>query len=133
MINIAVVGSRTYKDYKEFKGLLSQKLFMICDRDEDHLNKVRIISGGAIGVDSMAESFAKEHNIATTVYKANWETFGRSAGYIRNNDIMHASEVCIAFWDGESRGTLHTIGLFRKFEKDVHIINFKKLLKINIS
>ena len=125
MINIAVVGSRTYKDYKEFKGLLSQKLLLICDKDENYSNKVRIISGGAPGVDSMAERFAKEYNIPTTVYKADWETFGRSAGYIRNNDIMHTSEVCIAFWDGESKGTLHTIGLFRKFEKDVHIINFK--------
>ena len=133
MINVAVVGSRTYKNYKEFKGLLSQKLFLICDREEDYLSKVKIVSGGAIGVDSMAERFAREYNIPIKVFKANWEFHGRGAGYIRNNDIMHASNICIAFWDEESRGTKHTINLFRKSKKDVHIINFKKLLKINVS
>lgn len=64
-----------------------------------------IISGGAKGIDTCAQKYAEEHGIKMTVFKPNYEKFGRAAPVFRNSDIVAHSEKVIAFWDGESKGT----------------------------
>lgn len=102
-MKIAVVGSRSFKD--------RERLFK--ELDLFHLDKPisLIISGGAIGADSLAEDWAKSRGVSTQIFLPDWKTHGKSAGFIRNQDIISACEECVAFWDGESRGTLHSINL----------------------
>ena len=52
--------------------------------------------------------------------------YGKRAGLIRNEKIVENSSVIVAFWDGESKGTFHTIQLAKKFNKDIYIYNFRK-------
>ena len=69
-----------------------------------------IISGGARGADELAEWLAPALGFTSKVYPADWETFGKRAGYIRNVQMLEQDpDLVIAFWDGESRGTAHTI------------------------
>ena len=58
-----------------------------------------------------------------TIYPADWLNLGKRAGYVRNTDIVKNSDMIIAFWDGNSKGTKHTIGLAQKMGKECKIIN----------
>jgi len=82
-----------------------------------------IIHGGANGVDMWADGIAYGLGIATRVFVADWEQHGRSAGILRNNDMLDLNPgLVIAFWNGFSRGTLHTITEARKRHIPVEVI-----------
>lgn len=71
-----------------------------------------IIHGGAQGVDRIAAAWALVRARGATLYPADWETYGKRAGVIRNIEMLESRPVpdlVLAFWDGSSRGTMHTI------------------------
>jgi hypothetical protein len=68
-----------------------------------------IISGGARGADRLGEQWAWRHGIPLEVFPADWDKWGKSAGYIRNEQMANKAEALIALWDGESLGTAHMI------------------------
>ena len=115
-MKLAVVGSRNFNDYE----LLKFKL--------DTIHSVKpislIISGGAVGADSLSERWAKENNIPTKIFIPDWNKFGKKAGFLRNEDIIKSSDAVVAFWDGISRGTLSSINLAKKYNKSCLVINF---------
>lgn len=108
--NIGIVGSRLFNDYEFMKRILDR--FFSC--------KI-IVSGGAKGADNLAEKYAKENNIATIIFPAEWDRYGKSAGFKRNKIIVDNSDLIIAFWDGKSKGTANTIKLAREQNKEVFI------------
>lgn len=83
------------------------------------------MSGGAKGADSLAERFAKENNIETMIFPADWDKYGKNAGYIRNKDIISNSDIVIAFWDGKSKGTKISIDLAKQSSKILFIEIFE--------
>jgi hypothetical protein len=115
-MKLAIVGSRTFSNYAE--------LVRCINLNYDISQITDIISGGAKGADSLAEIFAKENNINLIVFKADWDKYGKRAGFIRNCDIIDACDSCIAFWDGHSAGTKHDIELCRKKGKECKICLF---------
>ena len=78
-----------------------------------------VISGGAKGADSLAADWAREHGQALQVYPADWATYGRSAGPIRNREIVEHADRLIAFWDGISPGTRSVVRLAAR--KGIHL------------
>ena len=113
-MRIAVIGSRDFNDYDQLKMVLNE-----------HDNIELLVSGGAKGADSLGESWAKEKNVPTLIFKPEWDKYGRSAGFKRNQDIVNNSDLVIAFWDGQSRGTKSSIDLCKKLAVDVKIIKYK--------
>jgi len=111
-MKISVVGSRAFDDYK----LLRETL--------DEYDIDLIVSGGATGADSLAERYAKEENINTMIFKPDWKTHGKAAGFIRNRDIVVNGNLVVAFWDGVSKGTLSSINIARKMNIETIIIRF---------
>jgi len=57
--------------------------------------------------------YAREHNIPLIAMPADWNRFGRSAGYRRNEEMAKIADMAILFWDGQSRGTAHMMPLLR--------------------
>lgn len=76
-----------------------------------------LVSGGARGVDSVAEGAARERGLEVEIFPANWKKYGKRAGFLRNEDIVKAADKVYAFWDGQSRGTRHTMELAKKAGK----------------
>jgi hypothetical protein len=68
-----------------------------------------IISGGAKGVDSMAEKHAKNHSIKMIVYRSDWGKYGKTAGLIRNTDIIKDATHVLALPTDKSIGTYDSI------------------------
>ena len=113
-MKIAVVGSRTFDDYNLLKETL----------DKFYPKVTLIVSGGAKGADSLAERYAKGEGIPTLIFKPDWKKHGKSAGFVRNKDIVSAADTVIAFWDGESKGTNNSIDQAIQLGKKVMIIRF---------
>jgi hypothetical protein len=106
-MKLAVIGSRDFENMDMFNEILLKH------KDELTL----IISGGSKGADAMAERWAKENGIETLIFLPNWSEYGRSAGVMRNHDIIKNCDLCIAFWDGKSKGTASGIRLCKKYNK----------------
>jgi hypothetical protein len=71
---------------------------------------VEIIHGGARGADQMAAGLARSLGIPERSEVPDWPLHGRRAGVLRNLKLLDQEpELVIAFWDGRSTGTEHTI------------------------
>jgi hypothetical protein len=71
----------------------------------------QVVSGGARGVDSLGEEWAKIWNIPVVRFIPDWGKHGKRDGYLRNSDMANYADALIAIWDGKSRGTKHMIDL----------------------
>lgn len=85
-----------------------------------------IVSGGARGIDTIAEQYAAAHKIETLVIRPDYERYGRAAPIRRNDVIVDHADTVLAVWDGESRGTKYTIDYARKTGKTVQVITITK-------
>lgn len=108
-----IAGSRNFNDY----GLLEA----ICN---DCGNISEIVSGTAKGADSLGERYGKEYKIPIKRFPADWNKFGKKAGYLRNKKMAEYADACIVFWDGESKGTKLMIDLAHRNSLFINIIRF---------
>lgn len=81
-----------------------------------------MVSGGAWGVDTVAEQEARSLLIPVQVYKPHYDRFGSRAPLVRNEEIVNDCDRLVAFWDGKSTGTMHTVNLARKAGKPVEVV-----------
>ena len=77
-------------------------------------NITLIISGGAIGIDTLAEQYADKHKISKLILRPNYETYGKHAPFIRNQDMVNIADQVLVIWNEKSKGTYHTIQYARK-------------------
>ena len=106
---LLIAGTRTYTDYAEFSVMTDWIL-------RDVKMPVAIVSGGAAGADKMAERYAAERGYGLYVFPADWNTYGKSAGAIRNREMHdfiapHPHRACLLFWDMISNGTKQSVDL----------------------
>ena len=106
-----VAGSRDIKDFDTVKKAIDKSGFKITE----------IVSGTAIGVDQIGEVWAKKNKITVKRFPANWELYGKSAGYIRNSEMAKYADALIAVWDGSSYGTRNMIDEARKKGLEVFV------------
>ena len=121
MVRIIVCGSRTFNDKTYFNKKMDEIL-------PSYLPDIEIISGKAKGADTLGMEYAKLHHIHLTTFPAQWNIYGKSAGYRRNAEMLNYAKkeipVIIAFWDNKSHGTKHMIETAKKAGTIVHIINY---------
>ena len=113
-MKVAVVGSR---------GLTADAL----GRWEQYvpIGCSEIISGGAVGVDTLAERFARAEGLSLTVLRPDYDQFDKIAPLIRNEAIVRQADYVLILWDGRSKGTLHVIKTCMKTEKPYKLLLFK--------
>lgn len=96
-----VAGSRGFSDYKLMKDSLDT---LLSDAED-----VIIVSGGARGADRLAEKYAEENDMKMERYPADWDRYGKGAGFMRNSEMVNMSDCAVFFWDGKSNGTKDSI------------------------
>lgn len=115
MSKVAIIGSRDFKN----KVFLEKTMEELSQRIEI----IEIISGGARGADTMGVQWGNRQNIPTTVYYPDFKKRKR-AYHFRNRQIVLASDLIVAFWNGYSTGTKYTINYAKALGKKVLIVKF---------
>ena len=82
-----------------------------------------IISGGANGIDSLAEQYADLHRISKYILRPRYDLYGRAAPIIRNKQMVEMADAVLAVWDGESKGTQYTLKYAKEINKPLTLIN----------
>jgi hypothetical protein len=100
---VVVCGGRDFQDYARLEQSLDTLL--------NGLPPVEIISGAAHGADLLGERYARTRGLICHRFPADWQRYGRRAGYVRNQQMVDQCDRVVAFWDGQSRGTKNTIYL----------------------
>ncbi len=68
-----------------------------------------VVSGTARGADLAGETWAIMDDVPIKRFPADWDTYGKRAGYLRNEQMAEYADALVAVWDGVSRGTNHMI------------------------
>lgn len=112
---VIVAGGRGFGNYQ-----------LLCTKLDFFFSKITpvIICGEARGADSLGKRYAQEHNLQVLSFPANWDKYGKSAGYRRNEEMAEKADALVAFWDGKSKGTEHMIRTMLKLNKRVKIVRY---------
>lgn len=108
---IAIIGSRRFTNMNIEKYIPKEI--------------TKLVSGGARGIDTLAELWANRNNIPTEIILPDYNSYGsKFAPIMRNKTIVNKADKVIAIWDGKSRGTSFTINYAEmcKVPTEVHII-----------
>ena len=117
---VIIAGSRGFSNYKLLKEKCNEYL-----REKRKEYNIIIISGGARGADTLGEKYAQDEGFSLEVFPANWNKFGKSAGFIRNEQMAEIADALIAFWDGKSNGTKHMIEIMENKKLLVRVVNYE--------
>ena len=84
-----------------------------------------IISGGAKGIDTLAERYADKNGISKLILKPKYNLYGKGAPLKRNEEMITLADKVLVFWDGRSRGTKFTIDKANALGIEVEIITIE--------
>ena len=115
---VLIAGTRTFDDYELLKNELNKL------KEELDLPISEVVSGKAKGADALGERWAKENNIKVIEFPAEWDKYGKKAGYLRNTEMGKYCDRGIIFTNG-SKGSEMMINIMKYFKKPCKIINFE--------
>ena len=116
---IIIAGGRDFMDY----NLLKEKVNKIL-QEKKVTHKIVIISGCARGADTLGLRYASENTFDVEEYPADWDKYGKKAGYMRNVEMAKNADALIAFWDGKSKGTKHMIDIATERNLPIRVIRY---------
>lgn len=112
MTTIAIVGNRT--------GFTREYVYAVLDKVLVTKPEDKIISGGAMGVDTYAITWARKHNLITQVFFPDNSKPVPQRYFDRNEIIAQKADMVIAFnAKAHGSGTFHTITQATKLGKEV--------------
>lgn len=117
-MKVIVAGSRDFNNY----ALLNYKLSTILSNQID----VEIVSGTANGADWLGEKYAEANNLKLTLFPADWDKYGKRAGYLRNKQMAEYADALVCFWDGKSKGSKLMIELATELGLKVRVVRYGK-------
>lgn len=113
-MRLAIIGTRDYPGSPETVATAIAQY---------NLAPTAILCGEARGPDTWGRLWAEQRGIPVQSHPADWERYGRkSAGMIRNREIIGAADAVLALWDGVSKGTRDAIVLARRRGIPVYLV-----------
>ena len=123
-MKIIIAGSRTITDKVRVYDIITAGLHTLLDSQQ--INDFTIISGGARGVDKLGEMYAIERSkypgsyVKLEVFPADWNQYGKRAGYLRNKQMAEYADALILIWDGKSRGSQMMLELAKQYKLKIY-------------
>lgn len=122
IFRVIIAGSRSFDN-----ATLMQEFMDYYLRAKANTHRIIVISGEARGADTAGENYAKSRGYRVERYPAQWDTYGRRAGMLRNAVMGSKADVLVAFWDGVSTGTKHMIDTMRNKNKPYRVVLYKEV------
>lgn len=126
MFRVIIAGGRDFNNYSGLSQAMDRLLANVSD-------EIIIVCGKARGADTLGEQYAKERGYKVRYFPADWDTYGKQAGFIRNEEMAKNADALVAFWDGKSRGTKNMIDLGYKYKLNVRVKRYIMKEKIDES
>jgi predicted Rossmann-fold nucleotide-binding protein len=124
-MKVAIIGSRSITD----AAFVSKYVDMVIDNQVPMDEGVTVISGGAKGVDSIAQEYAKEKHYDFVLFKPyhlvdRAEPYRPKFFFTRNKQMADNADLVVAFLDPtvKSNGTKNMIEYCRKHHKPLVVI-----------
>ena len=114
-MKLMIVGSRNIGEF-DLSGYVPENVSMI-------------ISGGADGVDKIAEDYADKNRLSKLILRPNYLKYGRAAPLKRNEIMVELADEILVIWDGVSRGSAYTIKYAKRIGKIPNVIKVKENLE----
>ena len=111
-MKLLVVGSRSITDFD-----LSPYI-------TNHIDT--IISGGASGIDALAEQYADTCRLSKYIIRPRYDLYGRAAPLKRNEQMVDMADCVLVIWDGYSKGAQYTITYAKRSNKPITVVQLKK-------
>lgn len=139
-MRVIIAGGREFNNYQLVENECNRIFKELSDEGfvssliNESQKEIEIVSGGARGADRLGEEFAKDYDLKIKRFPANWDLYGKRAGYMRNADMaIYAKQdekigVLIAFWDEKSKGTNHMIELGNKQGLRVFVVKYEDVI-----
>lgn len=109
--SVAVVGSRDVKSCAALARRLGE------------LAPVKVVSGGAKGVDALAANWARTHGVPLVELRPDYAAHGPTAAtHVRNAEIVKRASLVLVVWDGRSKGTLSTLRAAQRLGRPVELL-----------
>jgi len=131
LTKIIVCGSRKFKE----SDLAAAYMDRYIRRNFESTEDVVLLTGGAFGVDDAIERYCIRRGIKNFIFNARWNELAPSegvnpAGFIRNQHMVDLGQLCFAFWDGLSGGTMDTVRKAKRKGIPTKVIKVARLRKI---
>ena len=107
-MKLLIVGSRSITDFD---------LSPYISKDVD-----TIISGGANGIDTLAEEYADVNRLSKYILRPQYNLYGRAAPLMRNEQMVDMADAVLVIWDSHSKGTQYTIKYAKKQNKSITLV-----------
>jgi hypothetical protein len=117
-MKVILAGSRNISTFIA-RGMFEKAII------DNGLEVSEVVSGMARGADLAGCDYAALEGIPIAEFPADWDRYGKSAGYIRNSAMAQYADALVAVWDGKSRGTLNMINIMQKLDKKVIVVRFQ--------
>ena len=103
---VLVCGGRDYNDRETVQRTL------------DRIKPAEIIHGAARGADTLAGEYARDRDIPCRRFPADWQRHGRSAGFLRNRQMLDEGkpDLVVAFPGGPGTRNMVNTALERGFQ-----------------
>ena len=116
---LIIAGGRDFSDYEE----VNRQLIRLAN-GELEAYAVSVVSGMARGADALGAAVARDLGVQLYEFPADWNQYGKRAGFVRNEEMGRFADGLLAFWDGQSRGTKHMIEFMKSLGKPTRVINY---------
>lgn len=127
-IRLLIAGSRSFNDFELLWSFTKESIGIMRKKYPDA--DLKIVSGSATGADSLGIRYAKMNIIPYKEFPAKWNLYGKSAGPIRNKEmldyILEGIPCLLAFWNGESRGTKYMIDIAEKAGVPITVVRYTR-------
>ena len=120
MFKVIIAGGRDFSDYEFLKLTMDHLLSNIT-------SEIGIVCGMAKGADLLGKRYANEKGYKVFCFPADWSSFGKSAGFVRNEEMAQNADALVAFWNGKSRGTQHMIKTAERYKLKIRVKNYIQL------
>ncbi len=118
-MKLIIAGGRDFTDTNRMIAEL-QKLV----ESGEITDSPELVCGMARGADMLAYSLWANNKMPIHNFPANWDKYGKSAGFRRNQEMGEFADAAVCFWDGNSKGTKHMIDIMNKLNKPVYVVRY---------
>lgn len=98
-MKVVIAGGRDFVNFKILENCLKEL------QERFPIQITEVVSGHAQGADCLGERYQFNHGLKLKLFRADWKTYGKAAGPIRNKQMADYADAVVLFWDGKSRGT----------------------------